>query len=92
MLTGLRTHFLHRASQLALIAAAADAHRSPAPSVDGTIDYETSFGSLYLDVDDSVVTRGLVDVGEWEPGLTAFFGERLKPSMTFVDVGAHVGY
>jgi FkbM family methyltransferase len=92
VLAGLRTRFLHRASRLALLAAAADAHRAPAPNLDRTIDYATSFGALYLDADDPVVTRGLVDVGEWEPGLTAFFGDRLKPAMTFVDVGAHVGY
>lgn len=33
-----------------------------------------------------VVTQG------WEPGQTALLGERLRPGMTVVDGGAHVGY
>jgi FkbM family methyltransferase len=92
MLANLRTRMLHRASRIALLAAATDAHRGPVPQLAGTIEYETSFGSLYLDEDDPVVTPGLLGVGEWEPGLTAYFGERLRPGMTFVDIGAHVGY
>jgi FkbM family methyltransferase len=92
MLGTLRTRMLQRASRIALLAAATDAHRGPAPQLAGTIDFETSFGRLYLDEDDPVVTPGLIGVGEWEPGLTALFGERLSPGMVFVDVGAHVGY
>ena len=92
MVGKLRTRLLQRASRIALLAAASDAHRGPAPQLDRTIEFETSFGTLYLDEDDPVVTPGLIAIGEWEPGLTALFGERLRPGMVFVDVGAHVGY
>ncbi|HEX4679273.1 MAG TPA: hypothetical protein VH210_08765 [Gaiellaceae bacterium] len=59
MLTNLRMRLLHRASRIALLAAATDAHRGSAPQLAGTIDFETSFGALYLDEDDPVVTPGL---------------------------------
>jgi hypothetical protein len=41
-----------------------------------------------VDEDDPVVTPDLIAVGEWEPGLTALFGERLRPGMSFVDAHA----
>ena len=42
MLGNLRTRLLQRASRIALLAAAADAHRGPAPQLSGTVEFETS--------------------------------------------------
>jgi len=88
----LRLQLARRMTRLALLAAAAEQHRGPLPDLDGTIEFETSFGTLYLDEADPVITKGLVAIGEWEPGLTALLGGHVKPGMTFLDVGAHVGY
>jgi FkbM family methyltransferase len=92
MIGKLRASIAQRMSRIALLAAAADQHRGAVPDVSGTIEFETSFATLYLDESDTVITPGLVAIGEWEPGLTSTFGAYLKPGMTFVDVGAHVGY
>lgn len=92
ILGGARQRFAARAARLALLAEAAAQHRGPIPDLEGTIEFETSFGTLYLEESDPVITRGLVDVGEWEPGETALLGSYLRPAMTVVDVGAHVGY
>ena len=75
-----RQSLAQRMSRIALLASAADQHRGPMPDVSGTVEFETSFGTLYLDASDTVITPGLVAIGEWEPG------------MTFLDLGAHVGY
>jgi FkbM family methyltransferase len=88
----LRQGLAQRMSRIALLAAAADQHRGAVPDVSGTVEFETSFGTLYLDASDTVITPGLVAIGEWEPGLTSYFGAYLEPGMTFLDLGAHVGY
>ena len=92
MIGKLRQSLAQRMSRIALLAAAADQHRGAVPDVSGTVEFETSFGTLYLDASDTVITPGLVAIGEWEPGLTSYFGAYLKPGMTFLDLGAHVGY
>jgi FkbM family methyltransferase len=92
MIGKMRQGLAQRMSRIALLAAAADQHRGAVPDVSGTIEFETSFGTLYLDERDTVITPGIVAVGEWEPGLTSYFGAYLKPGMTFLDLGAHVGY
>ncbi len=92
MINRLRLELAQRMSRFALLGAAAGQHRGPVPDLSGTIEFETSFGTLYLDEADTVITPGLVAIGEWEPGLTSYLGANLKPAMTFVDVGAHVGY
>lgn len=92
MIGRLRAQLAARSARLALLAAAADQHRGPAPDTSGTIEFETSFGTLYLDASDTVITPGLTAIGEWEPGLTAYFGANLRPGQVFVDLGAHIGY
>lgn len=92
MLRRIRTRVAQRMARSGLLATAAGQHVGPPPDLTGTIEYEVSFGTLYLDEADEVITPGLVAVGEWEPGQTALFGAYLRPGMTVVDVGAHVGY
>jgi FkbM family methyltransferase len=91
-LAALRRRLARRMLRLSLLSAAATQHRGPVPDLGGTIDFEGTTGSLYLDASDRVLAPGLVAVGEWEPGETALLGAFLKPGMTVVDVGAHVGY
>lgn len=91
-LGALRSRLARRMLRLSLLAAATAQHRGPPPDLSGTIDFEGTTGSLYLDASDRVLTPGLVAVGEWEPGETALLGAFMKPGMTVVDVGAHVGY
>jgi FkbM family methyltransferase len=87
-----RQDLARRATRLALLAAAAEQHRGPLPDLTGTIEFETSFGTLYLEEADPVITPGLVAIGEWEPGETALLGSHIQPGMTVLDIGAHVGY
>ena len=91
-LNRLRQDLARRGTRLALLAAAAEQHRGPVPDLTGTIEFETSFGTLYLEESDPVITPGLVSVGEWEPGETALLGAHIQPGMTVLDIGAHVGY
>ena len=56
------------------------------------MEVETTFARLLLDADDEVITPALVATQGWEPGETALLGDRIKPAMTVLDVGAHAGY
>jgi FkbM family methyltransferase len=53
---------------------------------------ETPFGTLACHPNDQFITPHLQRWGVWEPAETAYLRWRLQPGMTFVDVGAHVGY
>ena len=39
-----------------------------------------------------MITPALLATKGWEPGETALLGDRIKPAMTVIDIGAHVGY
>ena len=56
------------------------------------IDALTVIGPLWLHGQDQVVTPCLAGGNVWEPALSEFLRSSLKPKMTFVDVGANVGY
>ena len=47
---------------------------------------------LALDRADVAVSLPILHGGQWEPHLTRFYREQLKPGMTFIDVGANIGY
>ena len=47
---------------------------------------------LALDRADVAVSLPILHGGQWEPHLTRFYREHLKPGMTFIDVGANIGY
>lgn len=53
---------------------------------------ETDVGSMLLPGHDRFITPFLRDHGTWEPEEAAFISSRLGPGMTFIDIGAHVGY
>lgn len=48
--------------------------------------------TYYVDPDDRIITRALVDWGIWEPLETAVLHRELHPGDTFIDVGANIGY
>ena len=52
----------------------------------------TVFGSLIAGNTSDFVPRKIFVFGVWEPNLTKWTQERLRPGDTFVDVGANVGY
>ena len=92
MLNRLRTKLARRAARLALLAESAGQHASPLPDLDRAVSVETAVGALFVHEQDEFVSPRLQAAGVWEPGETAFLQERLQPGMTFLDVGAHVGY
>src|SRR5262245_39646206 len=46
---------------------------------------------MLLDPND-LVSRGILETGEWEPESQKILAEHLGPEATFIDVGAHIGY
>ncbi|MGH9403051.1 MAG: FkbM family methyltransferase [Terriglobia bacterium] len=47
---------------------------------------------MYADTRDLGITPHLLTNGEWEPSITAFLLDSIKPGMTMVDIGANIGY
>jgi FkbM family methyltransferase len=62
------------------------------PDLDGTTSVETDWGPLFIDARDEVIRPALEQHRIWEPGETDLILAWLRPGMTFVDIGAHVGY
>lgn len=92
MLVQLRTRLAGRLQRISLVAAAAAQHQGPAPDLAGTVELETPFARLLIDASDEVIRPAIEATHGWEPGETALLGGRLRPGMTVVDGGAHVGY
>jgi FkbM family methyltransferase len=88
----LKTRASARIQRTALLAAAAAQHTGPLPELEDTVEVETTFARLLLDRRDEWITPSLVATAGWEPGQTALFGERVRPAMTVIDGGAHIGY
>ncbi len=49
-------------------------------------------GKLMVDTSDLLISPWLLLDGVWEPDVTEWFRSTLKPGMTFLDIGANVGY
>jgi len=64
---------------------------TPVPAHE-TITATTDVGPLLLHADDKVMTPIIASRGGWEPEESAFLRRVLGPGMTFLDVGANVGY
>lgn len=92
MLGRLKLQALARVQRAALLASAATQHTSPPPDLTQTVEVETTFARLLLDERDEWITPAMQATSGWEPGQTALLGGRLRPEMTVVDGGAHVGY
>ena len=52
----------------------------------------TDVGPLWLPADDEVITPWLAEYGTWEVAEGSEIRRLLQPGMTFVDIGANVGY
>jgi FkbM family methyltransferase len=58
----------------------------------GLVRVETADFPLYVIASDPVVARELIATREYEPHLSGRLAAHLQPGMTFVDVGANVGF
>ena len=56
------------------------------------VEVQTDVGALLVSAHDRVVHHVLRDTGVWEKGESDALRGFLTPGMTFVDIGAHVGY
>ena len=56
------------------------------------IESETDVGSIWLERDAELMTPSILELGRWADELTALMRVALRPGMTFVDVGANIGY
>jgi FkbM family methyltransferase len=52
----------------------------------------TQFGRKIAGNTEDFVQRHIYYFGLWEPNLTSFLSERLRPGDVFIDVGANIGY
>jgi FkbM family methyltransferase len=71
------------------LATAVDALESRKPH---NVVARTQFGCDMFCGTEDLIQRYIYLFGVWEPHLTAWIQERLRPGDTFVDVGANVGY
>ena len=67
------------------------ANRFLLPVDDDTVLVRSFLGYLYCSRDDHAVLTGLIEGGEFEPGLQRLLERVLEPGMVFLDVGAHLG-
>ena len=92
MLRALKDRLAKRIVRLSLLADAADRQAGQVPDLDRTVSVDTEWGPLFIDASDEVIRPAIAEHGVWEPGETALLLGWLAPGMTFVDIGAHVGY
>jgi FkbM family methyltransferase len=52
----------------------------------------TRSGATFLADTQDLIQRYLYEFGVWEPHLTAWLSQRLRPGDVFLDVGANIGY
>jgi FkbM family methyltransferase len=63
-----------------------------APGLPAFRSVQTAVGELLLPADCSTITPWLAYTGEWDPEDASALQSLLRPGMTMVDIGAHVGY
>lgn len=92
VLRSLRNKLAKRVQRMIVLTEAAGRQTGPAPDLDGAATVETDWGPLYIDAGDDVIRPAIEQHRVWEPGETDLLLGWLRPGMTFVDIGAHVGY
>jgi FkbM family methyltransferase len=92
VLRSLKNRLAERVQRLSVLTEAAGRQTGPVPDLDGTTSVETDWGPLFIDARDEVIRPALEQHRIWEPGETDLILAWLRPGMTFVDIGAHVGY
>ena len=73
----------------AAVAATLDRHLTQKPLT--TVTRTRSGASIRVDSGD-LIQRYLLMFGVWEPQLTTWLADRVRPGDTFIDVGANIGY
>jgi FkbM family methyltransferase len=81
-----------RILRLGLLASAAAQQRTDPPNLQKAASVETPYGKFFVSEHDIFIREELATGGVWEAGETANIVELLAPGMTFLDIGAHVGY
>jgi FkbM family methyltransferase len=56
------------------------------------VQADTDVGPVWLERDAELMTPAVLEHGFWAPEITALMRSILRPGMTFVDVGANIGY
>ncbi len=79
------------------VLAALDHHSAPSPvsvrfSPDDVVEVELEGVSIALDSADISVSEPMIRDRTYEPHITNVLRQLLRPGMTFVDIGANVGY
>lgn len=70
-----------------------DMRPTPVYVGDATVLTETFFGSkIFVDGRDTSLTPHIIREGQWEPWLTTFLMNELKPGQSFIDIGANCGF
>ena len=59
---------------------------------DGVIEAQTVLGPMWVEEEAGVLTSSLLEEGIWDPITSRLMEVVLAPGMTFVDVGANIGY
>jgi FkbM family methyltransferase len=59
---------------------------------DLVVEAATDLGPLWVERRGTILTPWLLDKGYWDPALSGLMRRALLPGMTFVDVGANIGY
>jgi FkbM family methyltransferase len=52
---------------------------------------QTRYGKMFVMVSDQVISKSLIEYGEWSHGEIQLLEQFIKPGMTVLDVGANVG-
>jgi len=87
------TALLEAMAELARVVAEEDRDSELAQGLpDNVVEVETAIGALWLDGRDHLITPLIQEYGNWELDVCALLERTLKPGMTFVDVGANIGY
>jgi FkbM family methyltransferase len=81
-----------RVQRISVLTEAAGRQTGPPPDLDGAATVETDWGPLFIDAGDDVIRPAIEEHRIWEPGETELLLGWLRPGMTFLDIGAHVGY
>jgi FkbM family methyltransferase len=59
---------------------------------DLVVQADTDIGPLWVERRATILTESLLELGHWDPALSGLMRKALEPGMTFVDVGANIGY
>jgi FkbM family methyltransferase len=92
VLRRMKNMLARRVQRMILLTEAAGRQTGPVPDLETATTVETDWGPLFIDARDDVIRPAIEQHRVWEPGETDLLLGWLRPGMTFLDIGAHVGY